>query len=158
MHEKTTYASRVNAKTAEMRKIVDDIDDEDDDIDTKDEDGIVKDDPQFTLAITRGITVFVSNYSSCYVGRRQMSPWSQFTIPLLIFWGRAGGYLPAFTTHDLWDATTFNLHDGNENEWVQSLLVITIHLVPFNLVIFFQIGMLRKKIFQISLQRREKCF
>lgn len=44
----------MNAKTAEMRKIVDDIDDEEDDIDTKDEDGIVKDDPQFTLAITRG--------------------------------------------------------------------------------------------------------
>ena len=37
-----------------MRKIVDDIDDEDDDMDTKDEEGIVKDDPQFTLAITRG--------------------------------------------------------------------------------------------------------
>lgn len=45
--------SRVNAKSANMRKIVDDIDD-DDDTETKDEDGIVKDDPQFTLAITRG--------------------------------------------------------------------------------------------------------
>lgn len=36
-----------------MRKIVDDIDDSDD-MDEKDEDGIVKDDPQFTMAITRG--------------------------------------------------------------------------------------------------------
>ena len=44
----------MNAKTAEMRKIVDDVDDEEDDMDTKDEDGVVKDDPQFTLAITRG--------------------------------------------------------------------------------------------------------
>ena len=36
---------------------MDDIDDEDDELDTKDEDGIVKDDPQFTLAITRGIVI-----------------------------------------------------------------------------------------------------
>ena len=36
---------------------MDDIDDEDDELDTKDEDGIVKDDPQFTLAITRGTVI-----------------------------------------------------------------------------------------------------
>ena len=36
---------------------MDDIDDEDDEMDTKDEDGIVKDDPQFTLAITRGTVI-----------------------------------------------------------------------------------------------------
>ena len=36
-----------------MRRIVDVIDD-DEDSESKDEDGIVKDDPQFTLAITRG--------------------------------------------------------------------------------------------------------
>ena len=43
----------MNAKTVAMRKIVDDIND-DDDMDTKDEDGVVKDDPQFTLTTTRG--------------------------------------------------------------------------------------------------------
>ena len=57
MHEKTTYTSRVNAKTAAMRKIGDDS--EDDFVEEekkKDKDGViaVKDDPQFTLAITRG--------------------------------------------------------------------------------------------------------
>lgn len=57
MHEKTTYTSRVNAKTAAMRKIADD--DEDDFVEEekkKEKDGViaVKDDPQFTLAITRG--------------------------------------------------------------------------------------------------------
>ena len=57
MHEKTTYTSRVNAKTAAMRKIGDD--NEDDFVEEekkKDKDGViaVKDDPQFTLAITRG--------------------------------------------------------------------------------------------------------
>ena len=57
MHEKTTYTSRVNAKTAAMRKIGDN--NEDDFVEEekkKDKDGViaVKDDPQFTLAITRG--------------------------------------------------------------------------------------------------------
>lgn len=46
-----------------MRKIVDDVDDEGDDMDTKDEDRIVKDDPQFTLAITRGEVI------DCFVFR-----------------------------------------------------------------------------------------
>ena len=42
---------------------MDDIDDEDDEMDTKDEDGIVKDDPQFTLAITRGTVI---NFESSF--------------------------------------------------------------------------------------------
>lgn len=57
MHEKTTYASRVNTKTAAMRKIADDSDDEFvEEEKQKEKDGViaVKDDPQFTLAITRG--------------------------------------------------------------------------------------------------------
>ena len=57
VHEKTTYTSRVNAKTAAMRKIGDEIEDEffEEEI-KKEKDGViaVKDDPQFTLAITRG--------------------------------------------------------------------------------------------------------
>ena len=57
VHEKTTYTSRVNAKTAAMRKIADE--DEDEFVEEekkKEKDGViaVKDDPQFTLAITRG--------------------------------------------------------------------------------------------------------
>ncbi|XP_028414422.1 cilia- and flagella-associated protein 100-like [Dendronephthya gigantea] len=72
VHEKTTYASRVNAKTAEMRKIVDDVDDEGDEMDTKDEDGIVKDDPQFTLAITRDRNVEKENLSDFIAKKREM--------------------------------------------------------------------------------------
>lgn len=65
MHEKTTYASRVNAKTAAMRKIADE--DEDEFVEEekkKEKDGViaVKDDPQFTLAITRG-TYFITSQS-----------------------------------------------------------------------------------------------
>lgn len=57
VHEKTTYTSRVNAKTAAMRKIADDGEDEFvEEEKRKEKDGViaVKDDPQFTLAITRG--------------------------------------------------------------------------------------------------------
>lgn len=57
MHEKTTYTSRVNAKTAAMRKIADESEDEFvEEEKKKEQDGViaVKDDPQFTLAITRG--------------------------------------------------------------------------------------------------------
>lgn len=57
VHEKTTYTSRVNAKTAAMRKIGGESEDEffEEEI-KKEKDGViaVKDDPQFTLAITRG--------------------------------------------------------------------------------------------------------
>lgn len=65
MHEKTTYASRVNAKTSAMRKIADE--DEDEFVEEekkKEKDGViaVKDDPQFTLAITRG-TYFITSQS-----------------------------------------------------------------------------------------------
>lgn len=57
VHEKTTYTSRVNTKTAAMRKIADDSEDEFvEEEKKKEKDGViaVKDDPQFTLAITRG--------------------------------------------------------------------------------------------------------
>lgn len=57
VHEKTTYTSRVNAKTAAMRKIADEGEDEFvEEEKKKEKDGViaVKDDPQFTLAITRG--------------------------------------------------------------------------------------------------------
>ena len=57
MHEKTTYTSRVNTKTAAMRKIAYDSEDEFvEEEKKKEKDGViaVKDDPQFTLAITRG--------------------------------------------------------------------------------------------------------
>ena len=57
VHEKTTYTSRVNAKTAAMRKIADESEDELIEEEKKEEkDGViaVKGDPQFTLAITRG--------------------------------------------------------------------------------------------------------
>lgn len=59
VHEKTTYTSRVNAKTAEMRKIGQASDDEIVEEEKKDKDGAiaVKDDPQFTLAITRGVAL-----------------------------------------------------------------------------------------------------
>ena len=57
VHEKTTYTSRVNTKTTAMRKIADDSEDEFvEEEKKKEKDGViaVKDDPQFTLAITRG--------------------------------------------------------------------------------------------------------
>ena len=57
VHEKTTYTSRVNTKTAAMRKIAYDSEDEFvEEEKKKEKDGViaVKDDPQFTLAITRG--------------------------------------------------------------------------------------------------------
>ena len=56
VHEKTTYATRVNFKTASMIHPTD----SDDGGDRSDEDDsralAVKDDPQFTLAVTRGTT------------------------------------------------------------------------------------------------------
>lgn len=65
MHEKTTYTSRVNAKTAAMRKIADEGDDEFvEEEKKKEKDGViaVKDDPQFTLAITRGTCTYWGNH------------------------------------------------------------------------------------------------
>jgi hypothetical protein len=63
VHEKTTYTSRVNAKTAAMRNIGHSSDDEVVEEEKKDKDGAiaVKDDPQFTLAITRGILIYTIN-------------------------------------------------------------------------------------------------
>ena len=54
MQEKTTYATRVNFKTASMIRPAD-SDDEQDKSDEDDGKSVaVKDDPQFTLAVTRG--------------------------------------------------------------------------------------------------------
>lgn len=76
MHEKTTYTSRVNTKTAAMRKIADDSEDEFvEEEKKKEKDGViaVKDDPQFTLAITRGrqkytcnTYIYITSYLVCY--------------------------------------------------------------------------------------------
>lgn len=48
VHEKTTYATRVNAKTASMRRAA--LDTEDDD----DQARKIKDDPGWIMAVTRG--------------------------------------------------------------------------------------------------------
>ena len=54
MHEKTTYATRVNFKTASMIRPAD-SDDEQSQSDEDDGRAVaVKEDPQFTLAVTRG--------------------------------------------------------------------------------------------------------
>ena len=49
----------MNAKTAAMRHIADEGEEEEEEEEKKDKDGViaVKDDPQFTLAITRGKVV-----------------------------------------------------------------------------------------------------
>lgn len=52
VHEKTTYASKVNFKTAEMIKPTDS--DEEEKEEETDKAVAVKDDPQFTIAVTRG--------------------------------------------------------------------------------------------------------
>lgn len=75
VHEKTTYASRVNAKTAAMRKIADE--DEDEFVEEekkKEKDGViaVKDDPQFTLAITRDRHVEKENLADFISKKREM--------------------------------------------------------------------------------------
>ena len=56
VHEKTTYANRINFKTHTMIHPVGSDDDLDQaDADADDDDGkTVKDDPQFTLAVTKG--------------------------------------------------------------------------------------------------------
>jgi len=54
VHEKTTYASKVNFKTAQMIK-PSDSDEEKEEGDT-DKAVAVKDDPQFTIAVTRGLS------------------------------------------------------------------------------------------------------
>ncbi|XP_020619438.1 cilia- and flagella-associated protein 100-like [Orbicella faveolata] len=75
VHEKTTYTSRVNAKTAAMRKIADEGDDEFvEEEKKKEKDGViaVKDDPQFTLAITRDRHVEKENLADFISKKREM--------------------------------------------------------------------------------------
>ncbi|XP_046840054.1 cilia- and flagella-associated protein 100-like isoform X2 [Xenia sp. Carnegie-2017] len=72
VHEKTTYVSRVNARTAEMRNIVENILSDDEDVNTKEDDGIVEDDPQFTLAITKDRNVEKENLSNFIAKKREM--------------------------------------------------------------------------------------
>ncbi|CAH3026085.1 unnamed protein product [Porites evermanni] len=75
VHEKTTYASRVNTKTAAMRKIADDSEDEFvEEEKKKEKDGViaVKDDPQFTLAITRDRHVEKENLADFISKKREM--------------------------------------------------------------------------------------
>ncbi|KAK2571476.1 Cilia- and flagella-associated protein 100 [Acropora cervicornis] len=75
VHEKTTYTSRVNAKTAAMRKIGGESEDEffEEEI-KKEKDGViaVKDDPQFTLAITRDRHVEKENLADFISKKREM--------------------------------------------------------------------------------------
>ena len=49
-----------------MRNIVENILSDDEDMNTKEDDGIVEDDPQFTLAITKGWTVAPR---SCFISK-----------------------------------------------------------------------------------------
>lgn len=75
VHEKTTYTSRVNTKTAAMRKIADDSEDEFvEEEKKKEKDGViaVKDDPQFTLAITRDRHVEKENLADFISKKREM--------------------------------------------------------------------------------------
>lgn len=75
VHEKTTYTSRVNAKTAAMRKIADESEDEFiEEEKKKEKDGViaVKGDPQFTLAITRDRHVEKENLADFISKKREM--------------------------------------------------------------------------------------
>lgn len=65
VHEKTTYASRVNAKTASMRKAALGSDEL---LDDSAPDLALKDDPGWTLAVTRGRWLnkkVITSYSIC---------------------------------------------------------------------------------------------
>ncbi|CAH1266360.1 cilia- and flagella-associated protein 100-like isoform X3 [Branchiostoma lanceolatum] len=53
VHEKTTYATRVNAKTASMRKAVIESSDSEDEREDEDKAVAVKEDPSWTIAVTR---------------------------------------------------------------------------------------------------------
>ena len=61
VHEKSTYASRVNFRTASMIHPAE-SDDEDEKEEDTDKAVAVKDDPQFTIAVTRGEGLF-QNYT-----------------------------------------------------------------------------------------------
>ena len=56
MHEKTTYTSRVNALRASMRRPLEELEAEEDEEDGDEKALAVKDDPSFTIAVTRGKT------------------------------------------------------------------------------------------------------
>lgn len=74
VHEKTTYASRVNALRSSMRKPLADLDDEE----AKEEDGgegealAVQDDPSFTLAVTRDRHVEKESLTDYIAKKREM--------------------------------------------------------------------------------------
>ncbi|KAI8511179.1 Cilia- and flagella-associated protein 100 [Branchiostoma belcheri] len=53
VHEKTTYATRVNAKTASMRKAVIESSESEDEREDEDKAVAVKEDPSWTIAVTR---------------------------------------------------------------------------------------------------------
>ncbi|XP_002742365.1 cilia- and flagella-associated protein 100-like [Saccoglossus kowalevskii] len=73
VYEKTTYASRVNAKRASMRQPTDDSDDElEGDAEDTDKAVAVKDDPQFTLAVTRDRHVEKENLTDYIAKKREM--------------------------------------------------------------------------------------
>ena len=54
VHEKTTYATRINFKTASMIRPADSDEEEKKEEEDDGKAVAVKDDPQFTLAVTRG--------------------------------------------------------------------------------------------------------
>lgn len=74
VHEKTTYASRVNALRSSMRKPLADLDDEE----AKEEEGgegealAVQDDPSFTLAVTRDRHVEKESLTDYIAKKREM--------------------------------------------------------------------------------------
>ncbi|XP_033103021.1 cilia- and flagella-associated protein 100-like [Anneissia japonica] len=75
VHEKTTYASRINAKTSSMRNPVADIEEdlsEDDNADGDDKAVAVKDDPSYTLAVTRDRHVEKESLTDYIAKKREM--------------------------------------------------------------------------------------
>lgn len=70
VHEKTTYASKVNFKTAQMIKPTDS--DEEKDEEETDKAVAVKDDPQFTIAVTRDRHVEKESLAEYIAKKREM--------------------------------------------------------------------------------------
>lgn len=70
VHEKTTYASKVNFKTAQMIKPTDS--DEEKDEEESDKAVAVKDDPQFTIAVTRDRHVEKESLAEYIAKKREM--------------------------------------------------------------------------------------
>ncbi|XP_063953332.1 cilia- and flagella-associated protein 100-like isoform X2 [Lytechinus pictus] len=72
VHEKTTYTSRVNALRASMRRPLDELDAEEDD-EAGDEKALaVKDDPSFTIAVTRDRHVEKESLPDYIAKKREM--------------------------------------------------------------------------------------